>query len=294
MKRSKTNLLIILALAVNLAMPAVPALAQRVKTNSKILYHGGPVLRGTSNIYLIWYGVWDGSFLGSNAETQSILIDFFTGLGASPYFRINTLYPDATGGAPSGSLIYGGSVNDAYSHGPDLNALAIQGIVNRALDAGSLPLDSAGIYVVMASSDVSSNSTGFCTPNAPPHHGSGNWTGSPFRYVFVGNPERCPTIAAPQFFADGSRLPTPNDNFAADAMASTIAHALDATVTNPTGTAWFDRYGFENADKCQGTFGQTYLTGNGARANIRLGPRDFLIQQNWVNVSRGYCALSYP
>ncbi|HJP94019.1 MAG TPA: hypothetical protein VJ875_18820 [Pyrinomonadaceae bacterium] len=34
----------------------------------------------------------------------------------------------------------------------------------------------------------------------------------------------------------------------------------------------------ENADKCQNTFGQTYLASNGARANVRLGSAgDYLI-----------------
>ncbi|MFY9573662.1 MAG: hypothetical protein WAV20_19865 [Blastocatellia bacterium] len=88
--------------------------------------------------------------------------------------------------------------------------------------------------------------------------------------------------------------PEPERDLAADAMASTMAHALSAIVTNPLGDAWYDRYGLENADKCQGTFGQTYAAANGARANMKLGSRDHLIQQNWVNDRRGRCALSYP
>jgi len=44
-------------------------------------------------------------------------------------------------------------------------------------------------------------------------------------------------------------------------------------------------------NNCQNTFGQTYLTANGARANIRLGNRDFLTQQNWVNDRRARCAM---
>jgi hypothetical protein len=81
-------------------------------------------------------------------------------------------------------------------------------------------------------------------------------------------------------------------------LASNLAHALNATFTNPRGNGWFDRYGLENADKCvdalgQPTFGQTYLTANGARANIHLGAAgDYLIQQNWVNDRKGRCAMS--
>src|SRR5262249_17734567 len=50
----------------------------------------------------------------------------------------------------------------------------------------------------------------------------------------------------------------------------------------------------ENADKCAWTFGTEYHTANGARANMRLGTRDYLIQQNWVNAGAGYCSLEGP
>lgn len=117
------------------------------------------------------------------------------------------------------------------------------------------------------------------------------------QYAVVGNPRRCPVSAAPQFVSpNGTLLPTPNGNFAADAMVSSIAHVLNGAFTNPAGTGWFDRYGLENSDKCQGTFGQTYTTPNGAQANMRINGRDLLIQQNWVNsaTGKGYCGLSYP
>ena len=38
--------------------------------------------------------------------------------------------------------------------------------------------------------------------------------------------------------------------------------------------------------------GTTYLTTNGATANIKLGQRDYLIQQNWVNDRKGHCAMN--
>ena len=77
-------------------------------------------------------------------------------------------------------------------------------------------------------------------------------------------------------------------------MASTIAHELEEAVTDPDLNAWYDHKGEENADKCAWTFGTAYRVSNGAAANMRLGNRDYLIQQNWVNASGGYCALSYP
>ena len=83
-------------------------------------------------------------------------------------------------------------------------------------------------------------------------------------------------------------------NAGADGMASIIAHELEEATTDPDLSAWYDRRGQKNADKCAWTFGTTYTTGNGAAANMRLGTRDYLIQRNWVNAAGGYCALSYP
>ncbi|MFL6466960.1 MAG: hypothetical protein ACJ72Z_03285 [Pyrinomonadaceae bacterium] len=268
-----------------------------VKTNTKIMYHNGPVVAGASNIYLVWYGCWRTEVVCGNMGSPSIqfvLSDFASHLGSSPYFQINSTYPNADGQAPSGGLLYGGSgVEPVYSHGNDLTETDIAGIVADQVLSSNLPLDPSALYIVITSEDIAANSVGFCSPGVPPHHGYSTVLGTTFRYGFIGHAGRCPTAAASQFVAaDGTLLPSPNGDFAADAMASDMAHVLSTMVTDPYGSGWFDRYGLENADKCQGTFGQTFTTANGGRANMHLGNRDYLIQQNWVNDRRARCALS--
>ena len=294
MRRGRLNSIM---LVVALTICALPAFAQtaaaqkgQVKTDSKIAYHNGPIMTGTPGVYFIWYGTWDDN--AANIDTQQILTDFMSNLGGSPYFQINAMYPNGTGGAPSGALIYGGGVVDRYSHGLELTALDIAAIVQNQIETNGLPQDPGGIYVVLASADVSSVSTGFCVPAALAHHGTGMALGSQFQYAFAGNPNRCPSVAAPQFFSGAAPLPTPNQNLAADAMASTLAQLMSVVITNPTAGAWFDRYGLENAAKCVGQFGSTYSTANGARANLRLGTRDYLIQQNWVIARKEHCAMN--
>jgi hypothetical protein len=283
-------------LAVAVALCAVPAFAQNapakgsVKTDTKMAYHNGPIMTGVPGVYFIWYGTWDNN--ADNTAVQFILTDFVSNVGGSPYFQINAMYPDGFGGAPSGALVYAGAVIDRYSKGLELTATDLAEIVEDKLVTGQLPWDPLGIYVVLASADVSSNSTGFCTPTALPHHGRGIAFGSEFRYAFLGNPNRCPSVAAPQFFSGVTQLPSPTGNLAADAMASTLAQLLSRVITNPTGGAWFDRYGLENAAKCVGQFGSTYTTANGARANLKLGQYDYLIQQNWVLGRKEHCAMN--
>src|SRR4030095_1119371 len=300
--RRTINLSIIFALIIGITIwQVMPAAAQRPssdpKTNTRILYHNGPVFPGVANVYLIWYGCWgiDCGVMGSSS-IQFTLIDLVSRLGSTPYFQINTTYPNLNNPSqvPSGGLLYGGSaVQRAYSHGYELADSDIAGIVSDQILAGELPLDPSGLYIVITSEDISANAVGFCSPGAPAsYHEVGTVIGSRFRVGFVGHAGRCASGAASPFVAPArSLVPTPNGDLAADAMASNIAHVLNTMVTNPEGEAWYDKFGFENATKCQGTFGQTYTTANGARANLHLGSRDFLIQQNWVNDRKGRCAM---
>ena len=70
-----------------------------------------------------------------------------------------------------------------------------------------------------------------------------------------------------------------------DGAINVIAHELEESVTDPDGNAWYDFIGRENTDKRAWIFGTTYTAPNGSTANMHLGARDFLIQQNWANAA---------
>lgn len=299
MKKKKTKFLTQIALiAMSLMLSASSALAQNgpvgqsannaPKTNSRMLYHNGPVLRGRLNLYYIFYGCWTGTCASSDDATiVQILNEFGATIGNTPYSNINSTYTDSAGQPASGAFVYAGEVFDnSYSHGVDLTESDIVAIIADQILNFALPQDPQGIYIVFASADVSSNATGFCIPGAPPFHSHAYVNGGVLPYVFIGNPNRCPSVAGRQF-----PRPTPNGSFAGDVMSANLMHALSGVVTNPFGNGWYDRYGLENADKCTGTFGQTYTTANGALANVRLSQRDFLFEQNWANSRRGGCVL---
>ena len=301
--KTKINLLTQIALIVlSLALSPSFALAQNlsvsqgaikpVRTDSRMLYHDGPMLMGAQDVYIIWYGNWVG-----DAITMPLVSQFVSVIGNTPYMSINSTYADASGIPATRAIVFGGQVIDvSYSHGVELTDADIQGIISDAISNFSLPQDPNGIYVVIGSPDMSALDVGFCglsTPTPPPYHSHAVINGFDHQYIFLGHPDRCLPLAAPQFLAaDGrTRLPTPNGNLPADGIISNLARALDGAVTNPLGNGWFDRYGLENADKCQGQFGPTYQTANGARANVSIAGRDYLIQQNWVNGRKGYCAM---
>ena len=256
---------------------AKPSGGAKPSTNG-ISYHGGPVMTGTINLYYIWYGNWS----GNNATT--ILEDLAKNIGGSPYWNINSSYTNAAGTHLSNSVAFGGSTTDSYSQGSALTDAQIQTIVSSAITANKLPKDTNGIYFVLTSSDVNATS-GFCTKYCG-WHTHATIGGSDIKYSFVGNPDRCPSSCAAQ-------TTSPNGNAGADGMASIVAHEAEEAATDPDLNAWYDNRGYENADKCAWTFGSTYTVANGSKANMKLGARDFYIQQNWVNASGGYCATSY-
>jgi hypothetical protein len=74
-------------------------------------------------------------------------------------------------------------------------------------------------------------------------------------------------------------------------MASVIAHELVEAVSDPLLNAWFDAAGNENADKCAWTFGATTPL-NGYNYNMTASGRKYLIQQNWVPIGAGSCAMA--
>ena len=250
----------------------------RPRPGNGISYHGGPILTGTKHIYYIWYGNWSGN------SATTILTDLANSIGGSPYFNINTTYTNGSGGKVDNVVNYVSSTNDSYSQGTALSDSGVQAVVSSAISSGRLPKDTNAVYFVLTSSDVNETS-GFCTQYCG-WHTHGTISGSDIKFAFIGNPDRCPSACEAQ-------STSPNGNAGADGMASIISHELEEAATDPDLNAWYDSRGEENADKCAWTFGAESTASNGSKYNVTLGGRQYLIQQNWVNASGGFCAMSF-
>jgi hypothetical protein len=276
----------VLTLTVGLmAAAAIPAAG--ASGGGALEYHGGAVLNHTTHVYYLWYGDW------SQGLAMPVLTDFASSLGGSLYFNINTTHHDAAGKPVKNSISYSGSATDSYSLGASLDDAGVLKAVKAAIHRGALPVDANGIYFVLTAADVEETS-GFCSDFCS-WHNHAKIAGVDIKYAFVGHPGRCPDACE---LAPGN---TPNGDAAADALVAAVAARINETVTNPDADGWFDAAGLESTDKCllaKNPFGATYVTSDGARANLRLGARNFLVPQNWVNVDGaadgGHCALRYP
>jgi len=246
---------------------------------SPIANHGGQVLFGTVNVYLIWYGNWNQSNGSDNATGQQLVRTFLGNVGNSPYYNINTTYSGV-----SGNVTLKGEITDTGSQGTRLSDSRVKAIVSNAITSGKLPQDTNGLYFVLTSSNVS-ESSGFCSRYCG-WHTAGTISGLDIKYSFVGNANRCLSGCAAQTIS-------PNGNAGVDGMMSVIAHELEETASDPDLNAWYDSSGAENADKCAWTFGshQTLLP-SGAYYNMSLGGKNWLIQRN-LDASDNKCYVSY-
>ncbi len=281
-RRSLAGLLLITGICM-----APAAMAADRPDGGELQYHGGAVLTRTPHVYFLWYGDWTGS------PAQPILTDFVSSLSGSSYYQINTAHHDAAGRHVPKSISYSGSAAEPYSQGISLDAEGVLRALEAAFHHGTLPLDPNGLYFVLTSADVEETS-GFCTDYCSWHHHA-KIGRVDVKYAFLGNPAHCPEACE---LVPGN---TPNGDAAADAMVAGLAARINEMVTNPDGDGWFDEAGLESTDKCLATadpFGLTFIAADGARANLRLGARNFLVPRSWVNddtaASGGRCALAAP
>jgi len=267
------------------AANAAPTAGGTTKTTA-ILYRGGPVMGGTVNVYVIWYGDWNQANGTDTPAGQQIVRDFLTYIGGSPYMTLNNTYSTAST-LLTGAVNFAGETTNAGSLGTSVADAGFGTIVTNAIPYlnGGIA-DPNGIYLVLTSSNVTASS-GFCTKYCG-WHTYGTIAGKNIKYSFVGNAARCLSGCAAQSVS-------PNGNAGVDGMLSVVAHELVETISDPNLNAWYDSRGAENADKCAWTFGsKQYQVANGSYANMKLGTRDFLIQRNLAHTGSGdFCGTAY-
>jgi len=256
-------------------------------TQNGIYYHNGPVITGTKDAYVVWYGDWSGATAPTSSPgAQSIITGLLSHIGGTPYFNINTTYVNGSQVKVSNAVTLAGQVSDPYSQGRALTDAGVGAVVNLAISSGRLPADPNGVYLVLSSGDVSETS-GFLSAYCG-WHTAESYAGTVIKYGFIGDPAARPAACSAQSVG-------PNGTGAgdADAMVSVIAHELEETATDPNLNAWYDLRGQENADKCAWTYGNTTLAPNGSAYNVIINGVRYLIQRNWVNAGGGSCAMSH-
>ena len=271
--------------------------AGRKGSGTGIYYHGGPVLQSGTRVAAVYWAsapIYPGGptpgTTGSGAQDGSNVGLFMRSLGGSPYFNINATYTDAGGANIVNSVTYTqfyANNTSVPANGASVSDAQIVAMLQAAFTSGALTFDAATLYNVFTAGTVNLGG-GFGTQYCAYHtHGT----------VTIGGVARTVLYSAmPYDYAYPSactaQLGSANNDPGADAEVNTLAHEIEETTTDMMGNAWFDRRGYENADKCAWTWGTTYTSTNGATVNMNLGGKDWLVQQNWINSGSGGCRLS--
>jgi hypothetical protein len=264
-----------------------------------IYYHGGPLLAAMTNVAAVYWagtpiyagGPTPGTF-GSGTKDNSLVGFFLRHLGGSSYFNINTTYYDGTGAHVQNVVnytqVWANNQSQVPANGQNVSDANIVTMLQYGFDHGYLAYDPATVYAVFTAGTVNLGG-GFGTQYCAFHsYGTVMVNGAARTVLYAAMPY---DYAYPGACTNGTA--SPNGDPAADAEVNTLAHEIEETTTDMGLTAWYDRRGYENADKCAWTWGTTYKTANGGVANMSIGGKDFLVQQNWVNAGSGGCAKSY-
>jgi hypothetical protein len=246
---------------------------------------GAPVMINQVNLYHIYYGDWSdgGAAWNPSLSGQALIEDFARNVGTSNWYKTNLKYyyqatSTSTKTYIKNAVVYGGGVIDNYSLGATKKSLSDleirQIVVNHISDFNGGSPDPNGVYFVLTSPDVTASS-GFCNKYCGWHTYTDLSTVK-VKFSFTGLP---PSGCACYGQTSGS----PNGLLAIDAMLSVYAHELVEAVSDPQLNAWYDRSGYENADKCAWQWGTYYYSGATTTGyyNEVVGSKKYLIQMNW-------------
>jgi hypothetical protein len=274
------------------------ASASASATSSPVLtYHGGPVMTGTTHVYVIF---WEPN---NNVSTNynSLLSRYFGDVGGSPLYQNLRQYPQAGGAFPSNAVLAASWVDNAtsYSANPILDS-DIQTEVTHAQTVNNWTSSSNNIFFVFTERNeglcFDSIHSG-CTPDVPSSSGFcayHSYFGTSTIYAalpYAASPNfggAC-TPGAPKATAPAGSYPNNDD---ADLSINLSSHEQIEAATDPlvgTNPGWTTAAApnYEIGDLCAWTFSPNNAQG----ADVVWNGHNYIVQQEWDN-SINSCDLS--
>ena len=278
-----------LALMVALVL-AAPALAERVtevngrhvqlypskgraaghglRQKSNLSYHNGPVIHAARVVSIFWGAEW-GTETNPSQVAQHIM-SFFGQFGTNSQYKVITQYYDASGSIQLTNL----TATHWFDPSPpptSVTDLDVRNEVIKALTSSSVGLDRDTVYEVFLPSTSyatygSWNSCGGPNLQFCAYHSNFSYAGLDLKFSSMPYPS-CGGCQWP-----GWTVAQNIDHFA--------CHETREAVTDPDGTAWYDRQGSEADDKCSWSPSPFLVNGFG-------------YQYEWSNLKSG-CVQSQP
>lgn len=260
--------------------------------SGNLLYHNGPV-QHTNAVYAIY---WVPSGTSVQSGYQSVISGFFSNVAAASGATTNVYYSDTQYYDTTGSIAYSSSFKGAVN---DTDALPASGCkdsytstcltdqqlqteIAKVISANQLPTGAGVEYFLFTPKNVGSCNGSSCSYSSYCAYHS-NFTDGGSEVLYANMPYAAYVPAA----CGSGQSPNGND---ADSTINVTSHEHNETITDPLGSAWFDRTGYENGDKCAWNFGSPLGGSSGAEYNQVIGSGHYYLQQEWSNHSSG-CVL---
>ncbi len=263
---------------------------------SNLSYHNGPV-EHTNTVYAIY---WVPSGYTVSTNYVSLINGFFGNVAAdngksSNVYYSDTQYYDNVNGFITYASSLGGSLLDTHALPASgcsdsytavcLTDAQLQAEIQRVITAqGWSPGPSTEFFLFTARGIGSCAGSSCAFSQYCAYHG---WSGSGAGVVLYANMPYADTVPAA---CDAGQHPNNDD---ADATINVASHEHNETITDEQGSAWYDRRGYENGDKCAWNFGKVLGSTGGSNTeyNQLIGTGKYFLQQEWSNHSSG-CVLT--
>ncbi len=265
----------------------IPQAALRLARSNNLLYHNGPVMR-TNTVYSIY---WAPSGYTGSANYRSLIDGFLKNVAADNGKTTNVYYSDTQYKDTTGAIAYhstfGGSAVDTTPFPANgctdqytavcLDDSQIQAEVARVMAAKSWTGGPTHLFLVFTPRNVGSCAGGSCAYTTYCAYHS--WFGSGSSVVLYANQAYASFVSSA---CDVGVHPNGDD---ADATINLVSHEHNEAITDEQGSAWWDRNGFENGDKCAWTFGSAIGNTSYGAYNQVIGTGKYYLQAEWSNAT---------
>jgi hypothetical protein len=261
--------------------------------SNNLTYHNGPVMAAGNRVYTIFWGAasaWESGYISTiNTYFANVVID--AGKTSNVYYS-DTQYSNI-----DVKTSWGGTANDTNAYPASgctdkatsicLTDAQLQAEIQAVRQANGWPTTSGGVqslFFIFTPKGVGScygsscAYTSFCA-----YH---SWTSGSNPLLYANQPYAAQGYQV--YTCDSGQHPNANN---ADATLNVVSHEHNEAITDPQGSAWYDRQGYENGDKCAWNFGTALGTVGGAKYNQVINGAKYYLQQEWSN-QRGGCVLT--
>jgi len=225
--------------------------------SSNLTYHGGPVITSAKVVPIFWGSAWSGSSVATS------LSGYIAQFGGNGEYNTITQYSGILKSSLGGNAVY-----DSSNPPTNVTDAAIQAEVKKLFPSP----DASTIYEVFLpktsySSSGSSTSCGGTNLQYCAYHGNFSFAGKDVKYASMPYPS-CGGCQSSGF--------NDTQNF-----EHFVSHETREAVTDPDGTAWYDRRGYEADDKC--AWSPTPFTDSTTGTNS--GGSAYAYQYEWSNAT---------